>query len=114
MTLLKTIAITLALFGGGLALANNFQDDPICADPGHNGYQYDPLVGGSPLPPLPFNPSAPMPAGVTNVGQFGTDFDCDNPNTLKECHYVYIPASGSEPAKWIKCEVGSYNDLRTN
>lgn len=100
MTLLKTIAITLALFGGGLALANNFQDDPICATPDHTGYT---LEDGTALPaPSTFNPAAPLPFGMENAGQFETDFDC-TVNPAKTCHYVYIPASGGTPAKWVEC-----------
>lgn len=99
-----------ALFlGGGIALALTSQDEAICTAEGHIGYSYP----EGQTPPLPFNPGAPeLPTGLINEGEYGVGFKCEDDDTPL-CHWVYIPAAGSNIAKWEKCS-GTYVELKQN
>lgn len=108
MTIFKSIAVVTALFASGLVIAANTQDDAICSERDHTGYT---LADGTPLPDAStFNPAAPLPTGMTNEGQYKTNFDCTT-NPPQTCHYVYVPAEGQTPAKWVQC---SGNIVRNN
>lgn len=99
MNLLQSIAVVTALFTAGVALAANTQDDAICSDTGHTGYTVE---DGTPLPDAStFNPAA-LPSGMTNEGSFRTNFNCLPED--ETCHYVYIPATESQNAKWVECK----------
>lgn len=104
LTKMKKILIFLIpilIIGGGTALALTMQDDPICAEPRHTGYT---LEGGASLPDAStFDPEATLPTGMVNEGQYGPDFDCEE-NLLEKCHWAYIPASGSNQARWVQCD----------
>lgn len=80
-----------------MVLASNMADDPICSEPDHTGYTYT----GSGTPPLTFDPED-LPANLSYEGQLGTNFDC-LPEPSETCHWVYVPASGQNPAKWVQC-----------
>ncbi len=98
---LPVLAIVAGLVGAfGFS---NVQSE--CEVDDHIGYSYS----GTGNPPLPFNPSNPLPAGLTSLGQYGTDFDCSASGS--NCHWVYVPASGGTAAHWIQCTQGAYNAL---
>lgn len=93
-----SIILPLLFLSGGIVLAFNMQDEPICSDLGHTGYNY--TEEGE--PPLPFDPEEPLPTGLTDIGTYMTGFRCKE-NPTNECHWAYVPAAGSEEAKWVEC-----------
>ncbi|MBL1410378.1 hypothetical protein JKG61_16600 [Sphingobacterium sp. C459-1T] len=77
------------------------QDDPICKQDGHTGYT---LEDDALLPDAStFDPEATLPTGMVDEGKFGTNFNCTTP-IPETCHYVYVPATENEEAKWVECK----------
>lgn len=93
LKLIPTIALVSVI---GVALANQGQTS-LCTVEGTTGY-------GTPLD-MNAAPGAPSNIGIVNLGNYGTDFECEV--TTDQCHYVYNAAEPDPTKRWTKC-LGTY------